>query len=88
MPTEPEPDYNGPDDPDGELFTCWCGAIGTYEEMFDDDCLEEGCGGTRTLHCECGGDHLCVCHHHGECECPGCPDCESEDDDYGPSDED
>lgn len=60
--------------PDDEIFTCWCGAQGTYDELFDDSCLEDSCGGTGTLHCECGGDQ-CVCHHHGEADCPGCDDC-------------
>lgn len=64
-----------------ELFTCWCGATGTYEELFCDD-LGEGCGGLGFIDCHCGGD-LCVCHNHGEIECPGCDDCEGdEDDDY------
>ena len=67
-------------DPDG-LWTCWCGAQGTYEELFDDSTLGDSCGGLGELQCECGGD-FCVCHHHGAVECPGCPDCESEED-YG-----
>lgn len=64
-----------------EIFTCWCGASGRYEELFDTDCLDETCGGLRELHCYCGGD-FCVCHHHGSTECPGCEDCEGEADDY------
>lgn len=70
-----ESDSVNPDD----LITCWCGASGTYDELFDDSCLDDCCGGSGELHCECGGD-FCVCHHHGSTECPGCPDCESEDD--------
>jgi len=66
-------------DPDDELITCWCGATGTYEELFDETGLPPGgCGGIGILNCECGGD-LCVCHHHGEVECPGCRDCEDAD---------
>lgn len=42
--------------------------------MFADE-LEHGCSGTGTVHCWCGGD-MCVCHHHGEVPCFGCPDCE------------
>jgi len=71
---------------DDEIITCWCGAKGTYEELYDDDGLEQECGGTGYVHCECGGDNLCVCHHHGqEVECPGCDDCmPSEDDGWHP----
>lgn len=72
------------------LVTCWCGAVGTYDELFADD-FPLGCGGTGFLECECGGD-LCVCHHHGEpTECPGCDECDEgdegrHDDDYDPRD--
>lgn len=69
--------------PDGEVFTCWCGERGTPAELFDPLGLESSCGGTGYLQCYCGGD-FCVCHHHGETECPGCPDCE----DDRPDDED
>lgn len=74
------------DEPDDEIITCWCGAQGTFDELFDDAVYGESCGGDGFLYCLCGGD-LCVCHHHGqEVECPGCPDCEFEDDDhYGPN---
>lgn len=58
-----------------EIIRCWCGVEGTYEELFDDSCLDQSCAGTGELHCECGGDQ-CVCHHHGATECPGCEDCE------------
>ena len=64
---------DGPED-DG-LIECWCGAAGPYEDMFDSRFLDIWCGGSGTLHCYCGGDQ-CVCHHHGEARCPGCPDCE------------
>ena len=66
---------------EGETMTCWCGATGTYEELFDDDYLDERCGGTGILDCHCGGD-LCVCHNHGEAVCHGCPDCEDDYEDY------
>lgn len=59
---------------DDEIITCWCGTKGTYDKLFDDSGLPPTCGGSGHLHCECGGD-LCVCHHHGETECPGCEDC-------------
>ena len=72
-PKEPEVD-------DG-LIHCWCGAVGEYEELFYDLFLDSSCGGSGTLHCDCGGDQ-CVCHHHGEAECPGCPDCEGDEDDF------
>lgn len=47
-----------------------------------------GQASTGMIQCECGGD-LCVCHHHGEYECPGCDECDGDDDngfgdcDYG-----
>lgn len=76
-------------DDDEEIIECWCGAKGTYDELFDDAMFTECCGGSGFLHCYCGGD-LCVCHHHGqEIECPGCQDCHAEDqwdDDYGDED--
>jgi hypothetical protein len=65
-------------DNSGEIFTCWCGAQGTFEELFDDAVYDECCGGLGVLHCECGGD-FCVCHNHGEVECPGCEDYGSDD---------
>lgn len=60
-------------DRDGDQLRCHCGELGTYEELFDDAGLEP-CGGLRTTQCVCGGD-LCICHNHGETECPGCVDC-------------
>jgi hypothetical protein len=68
-------------DHDKEKITCWCGAVGTYDELFESDYLDMRCGGLGILDCHCGGD-LCVCHNHGEVECYGCPDCEGDDDDY------
>lgn len=60
---------------DKEIIRCWCGAKGTYDELFNDDGLEYSCGGTGYIDCYCGGDQ-CVCHHHGqEVECPGCSEC-------------
>jgi hypothetical protein len=59
---------------------CWCGAIGKVSELYDVTGLDVTCGGLGSLNCHCGGD-LCVCHHHGETECVGCPDCEDADDD-------
>jgi hypothetical protein len=68
-------------DDDGELdiIRCWCGAVGTCEELFSEVGLDETCGGLGVLNCRCGGD-LCVCHNHGEVECLGCEDCEEESD--------
>lgn len=63
-----------------DVIECWCGAKGTAAELFDDSGLDEGCGGTGSLQCLCGGD-FCVCHHHGEIECDGCEDCEGHDGD-------
>jgi len=63
---------------DDEIIQCWCGAKGTYDELFDDEGLDVRCGGMGVLYCECGGD-MCVCHHHGETSCFGCPDCECND---------
>lgn len=67
---------------DDDTMTCWCGASGTPEELFSDDGLPRTCGGLGILECECGGDHLCVCHHHGEVDCYGCEDCDDDDDLY------
>lgn len=64
---------------DDGLFHCWCGAVGPFDEMCDMTCLDRSCGGTGSLNCECGGD-FCVCHNHGEVECPGCEDCDPDDD--------
>lgn len=69
-----------------ETFRCWCGDEGAYEEMFQDEYLEDRCGGSRTLHCRCGGD-MCVCHNHGETECSGCPDCDDDDGDEWDNDD-
>ena len=63
-----------------ELIQCWCGAIGSYEEMFNDGDFREVCDGNGSFDCECGGDNLCVCHHHGTIDCEGCPMCEEDDD--------
>jgi hypothetical protein len=61
-----------------EIITCWCGAVGTFDELFDVSGLPKSsdqCGGTGCIQCECGGDQ-CVCHHHGEIACEGCEGCE------------
>ncbi len=60
---------------DDDVIECWCGAQGTYEELFNDWALSD-CGGSGFRFCYCGGD-LCVCHNHGEVEC----DCERCDED-------
>lgn len=66
---------------DDEEITCWCGAKGTYDELFDASGLDSSCGGSGYVDCYCGGDQ-CVCHHHGqEQECPGCDDCDFDDED-------
>lgn len=62
-----------------DAFTCWCGDRGTPEELLDEDGLDQSCGGGGVLYCWCGGD-FCVCHHHGEIECPGCDECEHDED--------
>ena len=71
---------------ESETFECWCGAVGRFEEMFDFTDSEGGCGGSGIINCECGGE-FCVCHHHGEYECPGCDECKGDEDDYDWSDE-
>lgn len=65
------------DDIDDQPFACWCGKMIT-----EADCerLTGGCGGLGTLHCDCGGDSICVCHNHYEVECPGCEYCDDGDD--------
>lgn len=62
-----------------EIITCWCGATGTYDELYDESGIDHRCGGGGTINCYCGGDQ-CVCHHHGSIDCDGCEDCESFDD--------
>lgn len=68
-------------EPEKEIIRCWCGETGTLEELFCLDSLERTCGGSGELQCRCGGD-LCVCHNHGQVECLGCEDCETNDEDY------
>ena len=86
-----EEDVDDEDDEDDDsILMCWCGATGTYDDLFDDTCLSDGCGGTRHVDCYCGGDQ-CVCHHHGqEVECPGCAECRADDrdEDWIPDDDD
>ena len=64
---------------DGDLIKCWCGAEGTFEELFS-NCIDTRCGGIGVIYCYCGGD-FCVCHNHGSIDCDGCVDCQSTDDD-------
>lgn len=54
---------------------CWCGETKPYYAP-----IRRGCGGHGYVTCICGGD-FCVCHNHGEVECLGCKDCESDDED-------
>ncbi len=56
---------------------CWCGEQlkDAYFADIRDGLDQPPCGGGGILHCYCGGD-LCICHNHGEVECPGCEDCE------------
>ena len=68
-------EVNTADHAEDDQIECWCGARGSYEELFSDSCLDERCGGSGMLYCECGGDSLCICHHHGEVPCSGCVDC-------------
>lgn len=76
------PDGDGHADNDcDDVAPCWCGET---DPLFDDEGLDATCDGSGTLICHCGGD-LCVCHHYGETECPGCEHCaELEGDDDGP----
>jgi hypothetical protein len=79
--SEPEGDGPHPPAPESdptngvEVVRCWCGAAGPYDELFDDAVYDRDCGGSGYLECECGGDHLCACHNHGQVECPGCDEC-------------
>lgn len=61
------------DDDDDEPFRCHCGELITEEDC---ERIDGPCGGLGTLHCDCGGDSLCICHNHFEVECPGCEDCD------------
>lgn len=65
------------------MSECWCGMKG---KLYFAPVPAGGCGGLGTIECLCGGD-LCVCHNHGEVQCPGCEECEGSDDDGGPDDE-
>ena len=67
-----------------EEVECWCGATGKISQMFER--VRGTCGGSALLNCYCGGD-FCVCHNHGEVECPGCEDCESDDNGFRSEDE-
>lgn len=49
---------------------CWCGVENPFFAPFP----YKRCNGNPVIDCHCGGD-LCVCHNHGEVECPGCEDC-------------
>ncbi|MAT84079.1 MAG: hypothetical protein CMD39_07290 [Gammaproteobacteria bacterium] len=62
---------------------CWCGEEAPH---CDDDPYSRTCGGTGTLYCYCGGDQ-CVCHNHGEVDCPGCGDCAGEDEPWSDDDD-
>jgi hypothetical protein len=64
-------------DEESEQMACWCGAKGSYDDLFAP--LPARCGGSGYFDCHCGGD-LCVCHNHGEVDCVGCQDCEGYDD--------
>lgn len=55
---------------------CHCGAPLT-KDSFSKTGLQASCGGIGVLHCYCGGD-FCVCHYHGETDCPGCRDCQTD----------
>jgi len=78
---EPSPEELDEDLDGGEIIQCWCGARGTFDELFGE--LDQGCGGTGHVYCYCGGD-ICVCHYHGqEQECPGCDECPERDGEDG-----
>lgn len=53
---------------------CWCGVERPYFAP-----LPEVCDGDGMIYCECAGA-TCVCHWHGETECPGCEDCADRED--------
>jgi hypothetical protein len=59
-----------------QSLPCWCGAKNPYFAP-----MPAGCGGTGIAQCLCGGD-TCVCHNHGEVECPGCGACGDEELDF------
>jgi hypothetical protein len=41
------------DDDDDDVFTCWCGAKGRYEDLCDESGLDFDCGGTGHMHVSC-----------------------------------
>lgn len=67
------------DDLKDAVVECWCGEKGPISDLFDESGLDQTCGGLGVLTCRCGGDQ-CVCHHHGEIECPGCGECSDSED--------
>lgn len=58
-----------------DVPVCWCGATNPRFHDPAHGWMDSSCAGTGMLNCYCGGD-FCVCHNHGEIECPGCADCE------------
>ncbi len=63
-------------------YSCWCGAVlneSDFTAMMN-EVSGRCCGGDGYIDCECGGD-FCACHNHGVVACPGCIDCDWEDDD-------
>lgn len=71
-------------DPMDRPDVCWCGVKNPY---YAPTRIVDGCGGTGSIACYCGGD-FCVCHNHGEMECFGCPDCEGSECGFDEGDED
>ena len=61
-----------PEAEDEEDRPCWCG-----EEHPEYAPLPSRCDGMGSLYCRCGGDQ-CVCHNHGEVDCPGCVACDGD----------
>lgn len=59
-------------------YRCWCGDEVDAEEQraltAEQLSYRTGCAGLGFYRCLCGGD-FCVCHNHGDIECPGCRDC-------------
>lgn len=61
--------------PDDTPTPCWCGEENPlYEDVMGP------CDGSGDCECRCGGD-TCICHNHGYGLCPGCEECEGDDDD-------
>lgn len=60
---------------DSAPVPCWCGEKNPFYED-----VKGPCDGSGECECRCG-DNTCFCHNHGHGLCPGCKECDGDDDD-------